>query len=149
MMTRQLLSATKEGLLEQSQYGSGSPRPARSPIPDSRGFWTSEQWRSTRMVSFNYHISDLFAAGSHIFAAVLGSFEAVASSWHSLPYQDPANFHAILQASMSSQGKGGLHMEVQNPSWFGLQNQREKPIVCLPRIDPGSYEGGWRRRHFN
>ena len=74
MMTRQLLSATKEGLLEQSQYGSGSPRPARSPNPDSRGFWTSKQWRSTRMVSFNYHISDLFAAGSHIFAAILGSF---------------------------------------------------------------------------
>ena len=122
-MTRQLLSATKEGLLEQSQYGSGSPRPALSPNPDSRGFWTSKQWRSTRMVSFQHHISDLFAAGSH-FASVLGSFEAVASSWHSLLYQDPAKSHATLQASMSSQGKGVLHSEVQNHSCFGLQNQR-------------------------
>ena len=57
------------------------------------------------MVSFQHLISDLFAAGSH-FASVLGSFEAVASSWHSLLYQDPAKSHATLQGSMSSQGKG-------------------------------------------
>ena len=150
MMTRQLLSATKEGLLEQSQYGSGSPRPARSPNPDSRGFWTSKQWRSTRMVSFQHHISDLFAACSH-FASVLGSFEAVASSWHSLLYQDPAKSHATLQGSMSSQGKGVCTWKCKTiPDLACKIRGRNPSFVCLPRIDPGSYEGGWRRsRHFN